>query len=81
MPVSFRLLRQVILFLPAAIHVNAMGTFHVLEAARLFEVPQVLFSSSISTYGLDFEGRVIDDTTHTYQAKREQEETAGAMIE
>jgi len=47
----------------AAIHVNAMGTFHVLEAARLFEVPQVLFSSSISTYGLDFEGGVIDDTT------------------
>ncbi len=47
----------------AAFHVNAMGTFHVLEAARLFDVPQVLFSSSISTYGLDFEGEVIDDTT------------------
>ena len=47
----------------AAIHANAMGTFHVLEAARLFGVPQVLFSSSISTYGLDFEGEVIDDTT------------------
>ncbi len=47
----------------AAIHVNAMGTFHILEAARLFDVPQVLFSSSISTYGLDFEGEVIDDTT------------------
>jgi nucleoside-diphosphate-sugar epimerase len=46
-----------------AIHVNAMGTFHILEAARLFDVPQVLFSSSISTYGLDFEGEVIDDTT------------------
>ena len=48
----------------AAIHTNAMGTFHVLEAARLFGVPQVLFSSSISTYGLDFEGEVIDDTTN-----------------
>ena len=47
----------------AAIHTNAMGTFHVLEAARLFGVTQVLFSSSISTYGLDFEGEVIDDTT------------------
>src|SRR5437868_14555296 len=47
----------------AAIHANAMGTFHVLEAARLFGVLQVLFSSSISTYGLDFEGAVIDDTT------------------
>jgi threonine 3-dehydrogenase len=47
----------------AAIHVNAMGTFHILEAARLFEIPQVLFSSSISTYGLDIEGEAIDDTT------------------
>ena len=47
----------------AAFHVNAIGTFHVLEAARLFDVPQVLFSSSITTYGLDFEGEVIDDTT------------------
>ena len=48
----------------AAIHVNAMGTFHILEAARLFDVPQVLFSSSISTYGLGIEGEeVIDDAT------------------
>ena len=47
----------------AAIHVNAMGTFHVLEAARLFDVPQVLFSSSIGTYGLGIEGEVIDDST------------------
>ena len=48
----------------AAIHVNAMGTFHILEAARLFNIPQVLFSSSISTYGLGIEGEeVIDDTT------------------
>src|SRR5215472_16669438 len=46
-----------------AFHVNAMGTFHILEAARLFDVPRVLFSSSISTYGLDFEGEVIDDMT------------------
>src|SRR5215831_18887110 len=37
----------------SAIYTNAMGTFHVLEAARLFDVPQVLFSSSIGTYGLD----------------------------
>ena len=40
---------------------NVLGTFHVLEAARLFEVPQVLFSSSIGTYGLDIQGNVIDD--------------------
>src|SRR6266704_596552 len=32
-------------------------------ALSLFEVPQVLFSSSIATYGLDIEGGVIDDTT------------------
>src|SRR5947209_1043404 len=47
----------------AAIHVNVMGTFHILDAARLFDVPQVLFSSSISTYGLDLQGEIIDDTT------------------
>src|SRR5260370_17123010 len=47
----------------AAIHVNAIGTFHVLEAARLFEVPQVLFSPSIAPSRLQFEGALIDDTT------------------
>lgn len=47
----------------SAIHTNAMGTFHVLEAARLFDVPQVLFSSSIGTYGYDITGDVIDDST------------------
>jgi len=49
----------------AAIRANVLGTFHVLEAARLFEVRQVLFSSSIGTYGLDIHGDVIDD--HTLQ--------------
>jgi threonine 3-dehydrogenase len=34
-----------------AVRANALGTFHVLEAARLFDVPQVLFTSSIGTYG------------------------------
>lgn len=47
----------------SAIDTNAMGTFHVLEAARLFDVPQVLFSSSIGTYGYDMRGDVIDDST------------------
>ncbi len=47
----------------AAFQANAMGTFHVLEAARLFEVPQVLFSSSIGVYGLDIQEAVISDTT------------------
>ena len=39
---------------PAAINANALGTFHVLEAARLFAVPQVLFASSIGTYRDDW---------------------------
>ncbi|HEU0001466.1 MAG TPA: NAD-dependent epimerase/dehydratase family protein [Ktedonobacteraceae bacterium] len=47
----------------SAIYTNAMGTFHVLEAARLFDVPQVLFSSSIGTYGSDIKGDAIDDST------------------
>jgi threonine 3-dehydrogenase len=47
----------------AAMRANALGTFHVLEAARLFGVPQVLFSSSIATYGLDIHETVIDDYT------------------
>ncbi|MCH8062105.1 MAG: NAD-dependent epimerase/dehydratase family protein [Chloroflexi bacterium] len=47
----------------AAIHTNAMGTFHVLEAARLFDVRQVIFSSSISVYGSGIHGDVIDDFT------------------
>lgn len=47
----------------AAIRANALGTFHVLEAAKLFEVSQVLFSSSIGTYGLDIQEKVIDDYT------------------
>jgi len=48
---------------PAAFRANAMGTFHVLEAARLFDVPQVLFSSTVGTYGLDKRAEVIDDYT------------------
>jgi threonine 3-dehydrogenase len=47
----------------AALHANALGTFHILEAARLFDVPQVLFSSTIGTYGLGMQGDSIDDNT------------------
>lgn len=47
----------------AAFQTNAAGTFHVLEAARLFEVPRVIFSSSIGVYGLDITGEMIRDTT------------------
>ncbi len=47
----------------ASFRANAMGTFHVLEAAKLFEVPQVLFSSTCATYGLDIRENVFDDYT------------------
>jgi len=47
----------------ASFRANAMGTFHVLESARLFEVPQVFFSSTLGTYGLDIRGETIDDYT------------------
>ncbi len=47
----------------AAIQTNAMGTFHVLEAARLFDVKQVIFSSSVGAYGYDIHDDVISDTT------------------
>lgn len=41
--------------------VNANGTFHVLEAARLFSVEKVIFLSSIASYGLRISERVTDD--------------------
>lgn len=47
----------------SSFHINAQGTFNVLEAARLFDVPQVIFTSSIGTYGLDIQGEIIDDYT------------------
>jgi threonine 3-dehydrogenase len=34
----------------ASINVNAIGTYHVLEAARLFKVDQVLLTSSVAVY-------------------------------
>ncbi len=45
----------------AAFAANAMGTFHVLEAARLLDVNKVIFSSSIGTYGFDLPEGPIDD--------------------
>jgi len=42
---------------------NVGGTYHVLEAARLFQVPKVIFTSTIATYGLDIQKDVIDDFT------------------
>ena len=46
-----------------AMQTNAMGTFHVLEAARLFDVPQVVFASSVGTYGTDIREDTIHDGT------------------
>ncbi len=48
---------------PASLRANVLGTFHVLEAARLFEVRQVIFSSTLATYGLDIQESVITDYT------------------
>jgi nucleoside-diphosphate-sugar epimerase len=42
---------------------NVAGTYHVLEAARLFKVPKVIFSSTVATYGLDIQSQVINDAT------------------
>ena len=47
----------------SAIQTNAMGTFYVLEAARLFDVEQVIFSSSVGTYGQGLTDEPIDDMT------------------
>lgn len=47
----------------SAMQTNALGTFHVLEAARLFDVPQVVFASSVGTYGADIQSDAISDAT------------------
>lgn len=47
----------------SALQTNALGTYYVLEAARLFGVEQVIFSSSVGTYGYDLpDGPLADDT-------------------
>lgn len=45
----------------ATYKVNANGTFHVLEAARLFGVKTVVSLSTIATYGPGLRPRVTDD--------------------
>jgi len=49
----------------SSFRVNAQGTFNVLEAARILGVKQVIFSSTLATYGLDIHEEIIDD--HTLQ--------------
>jgi len=46
----------------AAFQVNIMGSMHILEAARLFDVKRVVFASTDATYGLGT-AAVIDDET------------------
>src|SRR4030067_616368 len=45
-----------------AYHVNAGGTFNVLEAARLFKVKRVIYLSTIASYGLGISDIVNEDT-------------------
>jgi len=46
----------------ASFQVNVVGTMNVFEAARLFEVPQVIFTSSISTFGIGAGHTAADNT-------------------
>jgi len=41
---------------------NVIGTYNVLEAARLFGVKKLMFTSTLGTYGIGF-GEIIDDNT------------------
>jgi threonine 3-dehydrogenase len=46
----------------ASVNINALGTFYVLEAARLFQVKKVLFTSSIGSYGVSHDTIVTEET-------------------
>jgi threonine 3-dehydrogenase len=46
-----------------AMRVNAQGTFYVLDTARRFDVRQVLFASSVATFGLDLQGGILGDNS------------------
>jgi nucleoside-diphosphate-sugar epimerase len=46
----------------ASININALGTFYVLEAARLFQVKKVIFTSSMGAYGVTQDTIVTEDT-------------------
>src|SRR5512136_512574 len=46
----------------ASFRVNVIGTYNILEAARLFDVEKMMFTSSLGTYGLGITD-VIDDLT------------------
>jgi threonine 3-dehydrogenase len=46
----------------ASIDINALGTYHMLEAARLFGVKKIVFSSSMGSYTLSKDTVVTEDT-------------------
>ncbi len=46
----------------ASINVNALGTYHLLEASRIFQVKKVLFTSSIGAYGVSWDTIVTNST-------------------
>lgn len=46
----------------ASFQANVCGTMHILEAARLFNVGRVVFTSSLATYGLGIPRVVTDET-------------------
>jgi threonine 3-dehydrogenase len=41
---------------------NVVGTINILEAAKLFGVKKVMFTSSVGTYGMEL-GEIVSDTT------------------
>ena len=51
-----------------AFDVNAVGTYNVLEAARIFGVEQVIFSSSIAVYSDDLPEDDVTETTCCHPA-------------
>ncbi len=46
----------------ASVNINALGTFYVLEAARLFQVKKVLYTSSMGTYTVTQDTIVTEET-------------------
>jgi threonine 3-dehydrogenase len=51
----------------AAIQVNGLGIYHILEASRLFGVKKVIFTSSMGAYGVVPGGIVNDETVQRPQ--------------
>jgi len=51
----------------AAVQVNGLGIYHILEASRLFGVKKVIFTSSMGAYGIVPNGIVNDETVQKPQ--------------